>query len=153
MTYESIRHIFDAEIRRKGTNPFRCAKEANLPGNAIRNVLDGYEPRISRVAEICDALGLEFYVGQPRQQITVATRQPPQFRGAAPARNDAPRSQSAEDRDLAEMSAILADAWETAVTDVDRGDLRGRFKMAFREEWDAATSTPGPRMAKLANEL
>lgn len=42
------------------------AVRAGLPRNAIRNVLDGHEPTAGRLAAICDALGLEFYVGPPR---------------------------------------------------------------------------------------
>ena len=44
-----------------------AATEAGLPRDAIHNVLNGHEPKLSRVAEICAALGLEFYVGRPRE--------------------------------------------------------------------------------------
>ena len=61
-----IIEIIRRELERRGTNPFRAAKEAGLPGNAIRYVLDGHEPKVGRLAAICDALGLEFYVGPSR---------------------------------------------------------------------------------------
>ena len=38
-----------------------------MPRDAIRNVLDGHIPRLDRAEEICRALGLEFYIGPPRQ--------------------------------------------------------------------------------------
>ncbi len=40
--------------------------DAGLPGNAVRHLLDGHEPKSGRLAEICRALGLEFYIGPPR---------------------------------------------------------------------------------------
>ncbi len=53
-------------IRTRNTTAFRAARDAGLPGNAIRHLLEGRDSRISRLAEICDALGLELYVGRPR---------------------------------------------------------------------------------------
>jgi phage repressor protein C with HTH and peptisase S24 domain len=46
-----------------------------LPGNAIRYALEGRATKSQRLAEICDALGLELYVGPPRPQETPATVQ------------------------------------------------------------------------------
>ena len=43
------------------------ATAAGLPRDAIGNVLKGHEPKLSRTAEICAALGLEFYIGPPRE--------------------------------------------------------------------------------------
>ncbi len=43
------------------------ATAAGLPRDAIRSILDGHEPKLSRVADVCDALGLEFYIGPPRE--------------------------------------------------------------------------------------
>ena len=53
-------------LRTRNTTAFRAARDAGLPGNAIRHLLEGRDSRISRLAEICDALGLELYVGRPR---------------------------------------------------------------------------------------
>ena len=53
----------------RGTTAFRAAREAGLPDNAIRYLLDGRDSSISRLAQICDALGLEFYVGRPRTDL------------------------------------------------------------------------------------
>ncbi len=55
-----------AAIRRKGTNPSRLAKENGWSVNAVRYILEGRRPSSSRLAEVCKALGLEFYVGPPR---------------------------------------------------------------------------------------
>ena len=40
-----------------------------MPDNAIRYLLEGRDSSISRLAQICDALGLEFYVGRPRADL------------------------------------------------------------------------------------
>ena len=53
-------------LKRKGTNPSRLAKDNGLSVNAIRYILEGRPPSSRRLAEVCDALDLEFYVGPPR---------------------------------------------------------------------------------------
>ena len=73
MDVRDIPAIVRSEIQRRGTNPFRAAVEARLPGNAIRYVLEGREPKVGRMAEVCDALGLEFYIGPPRVRPVDAT--------------------------------------------------------------------------------
>lgn len=37
-----------------------------MSDNSIRYVLEGREPKLGKLIQICDALGLEFYVGPPR---------------------------------------------------------------------------------------
>ncbi len=51
--------------------------EAGLPENAIRTVIEGHEPKATRLFEICVALGLELYIGPPRAtpQSSVAEEQ------------------------------------------------------------------------------
>ena len=34
--------------------------------DAIRHLIAGHEPKAGRLAQVCAALGLEFYVGPPR---------------------------------------------------------------------------------------
>ena len=50
------------ELRRRGWSALRTAREAGLPDNAIRYLLEGREPRLGRLVEICEALDLELYV-------------------------------------------------------------------------------------------
>ena len=61
-----IAAVIHRELERRGTNAYRAAMDAGLPQNAIRSVLRGREPGSERLAEICRALELEFYVGPPR---------------------------------------------------------------------------------------
>lgn len=73
MDVRDIPAIVRRQLQCRGTNPFRAAVEARLPGNAIRYVLEGREPKVGRMAEVCKALGLEFYIGTPRGRPEEAT--------------------------------------------------------------------------------
>ena len=66
MQVSEIAAVIRQELERRGTNAYRAAVDAGLPQNAIRSVLRGREPGSERLAEICRALQLEFYVGPPR---------------------------------------------------------------------------------------
>jgi len=66
MQISEITAVIRRELERRGTNAYRTAVDAGLPQNAIRSVLRGREPGSDRLAEICRALELEFYVGPPR---------------------------------------------------------------------------------------
>ena len=64
--HETLAETIREALSRRGTTPFRAAEDAGLPQDAVQRVLDGHPPRAGRLAAICDALGLEFYVGPPR---------------------------------------------------------------------------------------
>ena len=49
----------------QGLNPHSAALAAGLPANAVRYVLDGKEPRLSRLIDVCAAVGLDVYVVRP----------------------------------------------------------------------------------------
>ena len=68
MDRQKIQAVVAAALRRSGLNPYRAAVDAGLPADAIRHVVRGHEPKASRLAQICAALGLEFYVGPPRDK-------------------------------------------------------------------------------------
>ncbi|WP_010142187.1 S24 family peptidase [Oceanicola sp. S124] len=58
------------QLQALNKNAFAVEKEGGLPVDAIRSVVRDDEkravPRITRAKEICDLLGLEFYIGPPR---------------------------------------------------------------------------------------
>ena len=60
---------FETQIRERlkhmGVTAIGCARRNDLPRDAIRSVLRGHEPKISRAEEICDALGLELDIRAP----------------------------------------------------------------------------------------
>ena len=66
MRTQEVVAVIRQELKRQRLNPFRAAREAGLPINAFRYVLTGQQPRLGRLIEICDALGLELNVGPPR---------------------------------------------------------------------------------------
>ena len=68
MRVEDIRESVRAEMRRLGLNPYGLAKANHLPDNAIRAFLDGHEPKLGRMADICAALDWEIYVGPRRTE-------------------------------------------------------------------------------------
>ena len=66
MNFDDIILVICEELKRRKTTKFRAAIDAGLPSNAIRYILEGREPKVKRLIEVCDALELEFYVGPPR---------------------------------------------------------------------------------------
>ena len=75
MDASKIPAIIRQELKRRGMTAYRAALTAGLPENAIRYVLEGREPKAGRLAEICAALDLEFYVGPHRNPAENASRQ------------------------------------------------------------------------------
>lgn len=76
MAADQFAEIVKARLEALGTSPFAVETAAGLPVDAIRNVLRSGAgkagPTFTRAAEICDALGLEFYIGAPRDSGPVA---------------------------------------------------------------------------------
>ena len=66
MDREEIADVIEAEIERRGWNSYRAAVESALPEDAFRYLKQGRNVGIGRLSQMCDALGLELYVGPPR---------------------------------------------------------------------------------------
>lgn len=61
--------VVSEQLEALGKKPFAVEREFGLPQDAVRNVLRGAKKAgtpLNRAKEICDALGLEFYIGPPR---------------------------------------------------------------------------------------
>ncbi|MFA8441558.1 helix-turn-helix transcriptional regulator [Yoonia sp.] len=61
--------IVTQRLEALGKKPFAVETEAGLPADAIRNVIRSDKkngPTLLKAKAICDALGLEFYIGPPR---------------------------------------------------------------------------------------
>lgn len=70
--------IVEQRLKALNTNAFSAEKSAGLPVDAIRNVIRSEKksgPTLSRVEEICEALGLELYIGPARD--VYGAEQPP----------------------------------------------------------------------------
>ena len=135
MEMPEITAAIKQEIEARGTNPYRAAREARLPENSIRYVLDGHEPRAGRLIEICHALGLELYVGPPRRSAAAEAadahfdlirEQAERYGDPLPSRPSTP----IRDRRLAELITVLTEQWE-ALNEAGREALLTRFDTFF----------------------
>ena len=66
MTTIDFAEAIRRRLAEKGQSKYRAALNSGLPQDAIRSVLSGHDPRLNRVEQICRALGLELYIGPPR---------------------------------------------------------------------------------------
>ena len=67
---DSFSELVRERLRESGETAAGAALRAGLPRDAIRSVLRGHPPTFIRAAEICEALGCEFYMGPPRGEKT-----------------------------------------------------------------------------------
>ena len=65
--HKQIVQLIKQELLDRGTSVRALSAEISLPPRSLQNILDGKEPRLRRAADICKALGLEFYIGPPRE--------------------------------------------------------------------------------------
>lgn len=66
---ETFADVISERLKSLQTNAYSVEKIAGLPPDAVRNVIRSSKrsgPTLSRAAEICDALGLELYIGPKR---------------------------------------------------------------------------------------
>ncbi|MCY3843298.1 MAG: helix-turn-helix transcriptional regulator [Acidobacteria bacterium] len=66
MTTIDVAEAVRRRLAERGQSQYRAAVNSGLPQDAIRSVLNGHVPRLNRVEQICRALGLELYIGPPR---------------------------------------------------------------------------------------
>ncbi|MCY3842841.1 MAG: helix-turn-helix transcriptional regulator, partial [Acidobacteria bacterium] len=66
MTTSDFAEAVRRRLAERGQSQYRAAVNSGLPQDAIRSVLNGHVPRLNRVEQICRALGLELYIGPPR---------------------------------------------------------------------------------------
>ena len=67
MRHDDFRAVVKRQLASRGQSAIVAARAAGLNRDSIRSVLRGRSPSVDRAAEICDALGLEFYTGPPRR--------------------------------------------------------------------------------------
>ena len=68
MRLEDFAALVRQRLNEAGVSQHRAALAHGLPADAIRSVLRGHPPGLERTAKICEALGLEFYIGPPRDR-------------------------------------------------------------------------------------
>ena len=53
-------------LNEQGLAPFHPAVDTGLPESTFRPFRIGHEPKLGRLVELCNALGLELYIGRSR---------------------------------------------------------------------------------------
>ena len=139
MTQSKITDAILAEVTLRGSNPYRTAVDLGLPEDAIRYIKQGRDIRASRLVQICDALGLEFYIGPPRQTQDHG-KQPPVFQAWAPDPPPNPR--------LVGLLARVADGWESL-----KADECVRLQRAVDADLELAGATRGGRFGPILHRL
>lgn len=72
---ETFADVIRSRLEALGTTVFAVESAHDLPPDTIRNVLRGggkSGPTLKKVKQICEALGLELYVGEPREHTSTA---------------------------------------------------------------------------------
>lgn len=94
----------------------------------MRSVLDGRDAGVSTVAVVCRALGLEFYIGRPRDTGSYGKTTPVTPNEAS----DDPPLFKINDEKFWDLIGAFADEWEAA-DEHGRGMLETRFRAYFPE--------------------
>ena len=131
---ESLKAALEAYKAQSGESYRSIAMRAGIPVRSLMGILEGHAPSIERAAEVCDAIGLELYIGPPRE---IGDSQPSQH--APDAGNDRVRDRSStpdvsgivctalsEDRRLTDIVQVLVDEFE-ALNEHGRTTLAARF--------------------------
>ena len=142
MTQDEIIAAIQSALKLQGTNPSRVAKENGLSVNALRYILEGRPPSSRRLAEVCNALDLEFYVGPRRldQGVQPNARQLADEldRLAYEARRIAQTAELGESAAVPEGAFVTAPRFEVlaaagAGATVDQEVVKGH--LAFTKKW------------------
>jgi phage repressor protein C with HTH and peptisase S24 domain len=75
---KNLVQVVTHRLKQLETNAFAVEKAAGLPADAVRSILRGEKKSgttLNRAQDVCEALGLELYIGPPRD--TVGAEQPP----------------------------------------------------------------------------
>lgn len=149
MDANKFSEIIRARLKKLGRSQHRLALDNNLPQDAIRSVLVGHTPRLDRAAKICEALGLIFYVGPPRDQEEPAASHTVGQVAEEVELYRAPGQSPVSDRRLAEVLAWVVEEWDR-INEPARESWLLRFRAAY-PEWGGRTTTQGGGVAGLAH--
>ena len=138
--HRDIARALQAHKEASGESYRAVAARAGVPTRSLTAILQGHAPSVDRAADICEALGLEFYVGPPRRPAAAAPAPPER-----PA--EAPAFAPAEDPDFAAVVAALADEYQ-ANNERGRRSLIARFWGLFPELRGGAAGREGRRLAR-----
>lgn len=114
----TLYRVVSERLKELETNAFAVEKAAGLPADAVRSILRGGKKSgtaLNRAKDVCDALGLEFYIGPPRD--IAGAPQPP----------------AADPAELADIP--LYNSGLAAGGGVTNGDGQIVDYLAFRRDW------------------
>ena len=66
--YNDFVEVIRDQLEQKSLSVRAVAINGGLPIRSVQGILEGHVPSIERAAEICEALGLEFYIGPRRDE-------------------------------------------------------------------------------------
>ena len=143
--HHDIARALQAHKDASGESYRSIAARAGVPTRSLTAIIEGHAPSVDRAADICGALGLEFYIGPPRTP------------DAAPGPLGRPEAEPAfapaEDPDFAAVVAALADEYQ-ANNDRGRRSLIARFWALFPElrggSGGAGSAAPGAPVGQRA---
>ena len=129
VTAKEFETLIRERLKHMGATAIGCARRNNLPRDAIRSVLRGHEPKISRAAEICDALGLELDIRAPHRERLVTD--PSVGLGHwFPGQVDEEAPSWLTDRRLRTLVRALVEEWD-ASDERGKASLEASFKAYF----------------------
>lgn len=106
---EQLSEAYRARVERalSGRTASRAALAYGLPKEAIRSVLHGHDPKLSRADDVCRALGITFLLGGPLEDEAGKAGEDP---SEAAARIE---QEVIQDVRLADLVSRLAERWKT----------------------------------------
>lgn len=113
------------------------ARQAGLPKDCIRDVLQGRSPRVARADAICRAVGISFVLGAGDAE-----------EEAPPSAGSSVRRETVHDFHLAELISRLADLWERT----SKGD-RAALALAMASLLDLVDAQDGAARGRTVETL
>ncbi len=107
MRTEEVVDLIREELNRQRLSRARAAREAGLPVSAFRYVLEGREPRLGRLIEICDALGLKLTVELKRGDSSSTKAKDPPLAWVASLRDEIIQRETALQEALKDQQGVL----------------------------------------------
>ena len=69
MNIDHLAALIETELKKQGSNPYKAAKDAGLPGNSIRYIINRKEPSFKRACEVLSSLGITLKIGADAGQV------------------------------------------------------------------------------------
>ncbi|MCY3732317.1 MAG: hypothetical protein OXF98_13335, partial [Rhodospirillaceae bacterium] len=149
MKWPNIASALRAHHEISGESYRSVAHRAGVPARSLTSILQGHAPSVDRAAEICEAIGLEFYIGPPRRPET----QEDKVKHPLASGGHGGATGPVADPEFVTVLTALADEYN-AINDRGRRSLLARFWGLFPDLRAGTPSRIGQRLGRLwADEL